>query len=71
MMQFLIFILSISSLFGETNKLSAYDIIKNMDLNLNSKNRVLISEMVIHGRRKQRKHSQRIFHLREKLERKC
>tara|TARA_B110000438_G_C15760714_1_gene627148 strand:- start:181 stop:921 length:741 start_codon:yes stop_codon:yes gene_type:complete len=54
MMQFLIFILSISSLFGETNKLSAYDIIKNMDLNLNSKNRVLISEMVIHGRRKSR-----------------
>ena len=54
MIKSFIFLLSLSYTFGEPNKLSAYDIICTMDKNLNSKNRVLTSEMIIHGRRKSR-----------------
>jgi hypothetical protein len=49
-----IFLLSLSYTFGEPNKLSAYEIVSTMDKNLNSKNRILTSEMIIHGRRKSR-----------------
>ena len=54
MIKSFIFLLSLSYTFGEPNKLSAYDIVSTMDKNLNSKNRVLTSEMIIHGRRKSR-----------------
>ena len=54
MNKFFIFLLSLSYIFGEPNKLTAYKIVSTMDKNLNSKNRVLISEMIIHGRRKSR-----------------
>ena len=54
MIKSFIFLLSLSYTFGEPNKLSAYDIISTMDKNLNSKNRILTSEMIIHGRRKSR-----------------
>ena len=49
-----IFLLSLSYTFGEPNKLSAYEIVSTMDKNLNSNNRILTSEMIIHGRRKSR-----------------
>ena len=54
MIKSFIFLLSLSYTFGEPNKLSAYNIVSTMDKNLNSKNRVLTSEMIIHGRRKSR-----------------
>ena len=54
MNKFFIFLLSLSYIFGEPNKLTAYKIVSTMDKNLNSKNRVLTSEMIIHGRRKSR-----------------
>ncbi len=54
MNKFFIFLLSLSYIFGEPNKLSVHEIVSTMDKNLNSKNRVLTSEMVIHGRRKSR-----------------
>ncbi len=56
MIKSFIFLLSLSYTFGEPNKLSAYDIVSTMDKNLNSKNRVLTSEMIIHGRRKSTNH---------------
>ena len=49
-----IFLLSLSYTSVEANKLSAYEIVNTMDKNLNSKNRVLTSEMIIYGRRKSR-----------------
>lgn len=54
MNKFFIFLLSLSYTSVEANKLSAYEIISTMDKNLNSKNRVLTSEMIIYGRRKSR-----------------
>ena len=54
MNKFFIFLLSLSYIFGEPNKLTAYKIVSTMDKNLNSKSRVLTSEMIIHGRRKSR-----------------
>ena len=54
MNKFFIFLLSLSYTFGEPNKLTAYKIVSTMDKNLNSKSRVLTSEMIIHGRRKSR-----------------
>ena len=54
MNRFSVFLTSLSCIFGESNKLSVYDIVSEMDKNLNSNNRVLISEMIIHGRRKTR-----------------
>ena len=52
MNKFFVFLTSLSCIFGESNKLSVYDIVSEMDKNLNSKNRVLTSKMIIHGRRK-------------------
>ena len=54
MNKFSVFLTSLSCIFGESNKLSVYDIVSEMDKNLNSNNRVLTSEMIIHGRRKSR-----------------
>ena len=54
MIKSFIFLLSLPFVFGQSDKLSAYDIISTMDKNLNSKNRILTSEMIIHGRRKSR-----------------
>ena len=54
MNKFFIFLLSLSYTSVEANKLSAYEIVNTMDKNLNSKNRVLTSEMIIYGRRKSR-----------------
>lgn len=54
MNKFFIFLLSLSYIFGEPNKLTAYKIVSTMDKNLNSKSRVLTSEMIIHDRRKSR-----------------
>lgn len=54
MNKFFIFLLSLSYTFGEPDNLTAYKIVSTMDKNLNSKNRVLTSEMIIHGRRKSR-----------------
>ena len=54
MSRFFVFLLSLSYIFGEPNKLSAYEIVSTMDKNLNSKNRILTGEMIIHGRRKSR-----------------
>ena len=54
MNKFFIFLLFLSYIFGEPNKLTAYKIVSTMDKNLNSKSRILTSEMIIHGRRKSR-----------------
>ena len=46
-----LFILYLSFIIANEGEPSVQEIIKNMDINLNSKNRVLTSEMIIHGRR--------------------
>ena len=47
MNNFFVFLTSLSYIFGESNELSVYDIVSEMDKNLNSNNRVLTSEMII------------------------
>ena len=54
MIKLYFFILYFSFGFGQEEEISAQDIIRKMDVNLNSKNRVLTSEMIIHGRRSSR-----------------
>ena len=54
MIKFFYIILNYSFILSQESDLKALDIIKKMDLNLNAKNRVMISEMVIHGRRNSR-----------------
>ena len=54
MIKLYIFILYFSFSFAQKQDISVQDIIKKMDINLNSKNRVLRSEMIIHGRRSSR-----------------
>ena len=50
----LIFILSYSFVIGQSEDMTVQDIIKAMDNNLNAKNRVITSKMVVHGRRSSR-----------------
>ena len=54
MNKILIFILSCSFLIGQSDDMTVQDIIKAMDNNLNAKNRVITSKMVVHGRRSSR-----------------
>ena len=54
MNKILIFILSYSFLIGQSDDMTVQDIIKAMDNNLNAKNRVITSKMVVHGRRSSR-----------------
>ena len=49
-----ILILYLSISIGQNQEVSLQYIINKMDINLNSKNRVLTSEMIIHGRRNSR-----------------
>ena len=54
MNKILILILSYSFLMGQSDDMTVQDIIKAMDNNLNAKNRVITSKMVVHGRRSSR-----------------
>jgi outer membrane lipoprotein-sorting protein len=54
MIKVYLFILYFSFSIGQESEISVQDIMKNMDMNLNSINRVLTSEMIIHGRRNSR-----------------
>ena len=49
MIKFFIFFISI--IFSEPNNQIIDEIVKKMDMNLNSENRVIKSKMIIHGRR--------------------
>ena len=54
MIKILISFLSFPFLFAQADDMSVQDIIKAMDNNLNAKSRVMISKMVVHGRRASR-----------------
>ena len=54
MIKILISFLSFTFLLSQSNDMSVQDIIKAMDNNLNAKNRVLTSKMIVHGRRTSR-----------------
>ena len=81
MIKFFIFFISI--IFSEPNNQIIDEIVKKMDMNLNSENRVIKSKMIIHGRRTSRtieskvglleliKHLQNIYLLLERKEVKC
>ena len=50
----ILFFLSYSFLFTQTNQMSADDIMKAMDQNLNAESRIITSKMVVKGRRSNR-----------------
>ena len=54
MIKMITFFLSFTFLLGQPDNMSVQDIIKAMDNNLNAKSRVLISRMIVHGRRSSR-----------------
>ena len=54
MINIFISFLSFTFLLGQSNDMSVQEIIQAMDNNLNAKNRVLTSKMIVHGRRSSR-----------------
>jgi|TARA_B110000438_G_scaffold66231_3_gene66722 outer membrane lipoprotein-sorting protein len=54
MIKIFIILISLSLLSGQRNDMTINDIIAEIDKNLNAKNRVLTSKMVVHGRRTSR-----------------
>ena len=54
MINIFISFLSFTFLLGQSNDMSVQEIIQAMDNNLNAKNRILTSKMIVHGRRSNR-----------------
>ena len=54
MIKIIISFLSFTFLFAQADDMSVQDIIEAMDNNLNAKNRILTSKMIVHGRRSSR-----------------